>query len=218
MKILAAGDIHGIVSVYEWLIQVAAEQQVDMVLLAGDLSAGSWNEEEQRDEAQRLISIFKRFSVPVLYVMGNDDFFSLDYEDEFVGPLHGRWLEFGGYNFVGYQYSTAFVGSIHEKPEQEIEMDLRQVEALLDSRTVFVSHSPAYGVLDCIYSGEHVGSRSLAAVLKRRPVLAHIHGHIHHSFGREGNHFNVAAAGSRRAFLIDLRSLTHTILRSVTHG
>jgi uncharacterized protein len=212
MKLLAAGDIHGALNVYEWLARVAAEQQVDMVLLAGDLSAGSWHEEQQRDEAQRLIFILKRFPVVTLYLMGNDDFFSLDYEDELVRPVHGRRLEFGEYNFVGYQYTTPFIGSIHEKPEREIEKDLGQVEKLLDGKTVFVTHSPVHGVLDRIYSGEHVGSQSLAALLKRRPVLVHIHGHIHHSFGREGNHFNVAAAGARRAFTIDLPSLTHNIL------
>jgi Icc-related predicted phosphoesterase len=123
MKILAAGDIHGVMSVYEWLALVTAEQQVGIVLLAGDLTASSVDEEEQRDEAQRLISILKRFPVPTLYLMGNDDFFSLAYEDELVKPLHGRRFEFGEYNFVGYQYSTPFVGSIHEKTEQEIEME-----------------------------------------------------------------------------------------------
>jgi Icc-related predicted phosphoesterase len=212
MKILAAGDIHGAVSVYEWLVRVAAEQQVDMVVLAGDLSAGSWNEEEQRAEAQRLVSALRSFPVPTFYLMGNDDFFSFNYEDESVRPMHGRRLEFGEYNFVGYEYSTPFVGSIHEKPEEEIGKDLQLIEVLLDGRTVFVTHSPAYGVLDRAFSGERVGSRSLAALLKKRPVLAHIHGHVHDCFGREGNHFNVAAAGTRRAFSIELPSLSHTKL------
>jgi Icc-related predicted phosphoesterase len=214
MKILAAADIHGVMSVYEWLALVTTEQQVDIVLLAGDLSASSVDEKEQRDEAQTLISVLRRFPVPTLYLMGNDDFFSFAYEDELVKPLHGRRLEFGEYNFVGYQYSPPFVGSIHEKTKRKIEMDLRGIAPLLDGRSVLVTHCPARGFLDCIYSGEHVGSRSLAALLKRRPVLAHIHGHIHHSFGQDGNHFNVAAGGTRRAFLIDLPSLAHHILTS----
>lgn len=60
--------------------------------------------------------------------------------------------------------------------------------------------------------GERAGSPSLAALLDRNPVVAHIHGHIHGCFGREGSHFNVAAAGRRRAFLIDLKTLDFQVL------
>ncbi|MFQ5925968.1 MAG: hypothetical protein ACE5MH_00865, partial [Terriglobia bacterium] len=145
---------------------------------------------------------------------GNDDFVALDYEDNRVKPLHARRLEFGGHSFVGYQYSLPFVGGIFEKPESEIEKDVRSLEPLLDEQTVFVTHSPAYGALDRVYAGENVGSRSLAALLDRKPVLAHIHGHNHESFGRDANHFNVAAAGRRRAVLIDLPSLSHKVLQA----
>jgi Icc-related predicted phosphoesterase len=61
-----------------------------------------------------------------------------------------------------------------------------------------------------------VGSRSLAGLLQRRAVLAHVHGHIHESFGRQGKHFNVAAAGRRRAVLIELPSLQHAVLHGTS--
>jgi Icc-related predicted phosphoesterase len=57
-----------------------------------------------------------------------------------------------------------------------------------------------------------MGSHALAELLARRNILCHIHGHIHHSFGRAGNHFNVAADGRRRAMIIDLPSLSHCII------
>src|SRR3972149_2667819 len=218
MKVLAAADIHGVTGVYEWLRGRALELKVDLVVLAGDLSGGSWDEEEQRREARTLVSVFKRFPVTTLYLMGNDDFFARDYEEGQVKPLHGRRLEFGGYGFVGYQYTTPFVGSMHEKPEEEIEKDLKTLETLLDDRTVLLTPRPAFGVLDRVYAGEHVGSHSLAALLARRPVLAHIHGHIHQCFGREGNHFNVAAAGRHRAVLIDLPGLTYRVLTDECSG
>jgi len=218
MRLLAAADIHGVRDIYEWLQEQAREQRAELVVLAGDLSASSWDEREQRDEARTLVSLFKGFPATTLYLMGNDDFFTLDYKDEQVKPLHGRRLEFAGYGFVGYQYTTPFVGSLHEKPEEEIEKDLKTLETLLDDRTVLVTHGPAFGVLDRVYAGEHVGSHSLAALLARRPVLAHIHGHIHQCFGREGNHFNVAAAGRHRAVLIDLPGLTHRVLTDERSG
>lgn len=105
-----------------------------------------------------------------------------------------------------------FMGGIFEKPESEIERDVRELEPLLDDRTVFVTHLPAHGALDRVFSGEQVGSRSLAALLDRKPVLVHLHGHIHNSFGRQGNHFNVAAAGRRRAGLIELPSLNYSVV------
>jgi hypothetical protein len=43
--------------------------------------------------------------------------------------------------------------------------------------------------------------------------LAHIHGHIHEGFGREGNHFNVAAAGQRRSVLIELPSVASRVIQ-----
>lgn len=214
MKLLAAADIHGRVDVYEWLIGQAREKKAELVILAGDLSASSWEEEEQRQEAEMLISVMKRFPVTTLYLMGNDDFFALDYEDERVKRVHGQRLEFGGYGFVGYQSSPPFIGGPHEKPDEEIDKDVSQLEPLLDDHTVFITHAPMYGVLDRTFGGEQVGSRALAALLERRPVLAHIHGHIHESFGRDGNHFNVACAGRRRAFLIELPSLNHEVIQA----
>ncbi len=214
MRILASADIHGALSVFEWLVRLAQEQHADLLVLAGDLFGGG-SEEEQRRQALKIIPWLKRAPAPVLYLMGNDDFVALGYQDEQVQPLHGRRLEFGGHNFVGYEYSLPFVGTVYVKTESEIEKDLREIEPLLDGQTVFVTHSPAFGTLDLVDGGRHVGSRSLAALIERKPVLAHIHGHIHESFGRDGRHFNVAAAGERRAVLIELPSLRHEVLQSM---
>ncbi len=203
MLILAAADLHGAMDVYGWLRASAAEHRPDAVVLAGDLFAGAPGP-GQRAQAPRIVAALKRFAAPVYYIMGNDDGCALAYEDDRIQPLHGRRLERGGFNFVGYEYSLPFVGGIYEKPEREIEADLAALAPLLDAQTVLVTHSPAFRILDRTYGGEHVGSRSLAALLERRPVAAHVHGHIHESFGRDGWHFNAASAGQRRAFLIEL--------------
>jgi Icc-related predicted phosphoesterase len=211
VRILAAADIHGAISVYEWLVQGAIKHRADLLILAGDLFAADW-EDEQRKQAGQIISVLGSGACPCFYIMGNDDNVSLDYEDKRIRPLHGRRLSFGSLNFVGYEYTPPFVGTTFVKPETEIENDLKSLEALLDSESVFVTHAPAYGNLDLSYSGEHVGSRSLATLLGRKLVLGHIHGHVHDSFGRDGSHFNVAAAGLRRAILIDLPALKHQVL------
>lgn len=211
MRILAAADVHGNRGVYEWLLRTAKQERADALILAGDLLTMD-DEPVLRREADWLLALLRQSGLPVLYLMGNDDLISLDYRDDQIRPLHGDRIECGGFPFVGYQYSLPFMGGIYEKPEEEIGNDLAAIEPLLNERTILVTHSPAHGVLDRTFGGEHVGSRSVAALLDRRPVLMHIHGHIHHSFGREGKHFNVACAAQRRAFVVDLPSLNHQIL------
>lgn len=214
MRILAIADIHGAAEVYEWLVESAAKYDPDLVVLAGDLFSAGW-EEEQRPQAQNMIvPLLKRIPAPVFYIMGNDDNVTLGHEDEQVRPLHGRRLFCGDFSFVGYHFTPPFIGTVFVKPETEIAKDVQSLAPLLNQQTVLVTHAPAYGALDQSFGGEHVGSPSLAALLERSPVLAHIHGHIHGRFGRDRNHFNVAAAGRRRAFLIDLPRLGHQVLES----
>jgi Icc-related predicted phosphoesterase len=216
MRILAAADLHGVPTVYEWLGQVARDNRPELILLAGDLLLGGWQDEQQKQIQEFIVPWLKKLSAPVFYLMGNNDFVAVEYEDDRICSLHGRRLEAGGYNFVGYQYSLPFIGGVFEKPEAEIEKDVGALEPLLDEGTVLVTHSPAYGILDRTYSGQAVGSRSLASLLQRRAVLAHVHGHIHESFRSQGKHFNVAAAGRRRAVLLELPSLEHTVLRGTS--
>jgi Icc-related predicted phosphoesterase len=157
MRILAIADIHGALSVYKWLLGLISEEQADVVVLAGDLLIGAWEEEQREQCRESIIPLLKKMPIPVLYIMGNDDHIALEYENGQIKPIHGRRLDLGGYGFVGYQYSPPFMGGIFEKPETEIEADTRILEPLLDDRTVLVTHSPAYGSCDQTYSGERGG-------------------------------------------------------------
>jgi Icc-related predicted phosphoesterase len=51
VRILAIADIHGVMSVYEWLVVLVEEYQVDLLLIAGDLFAADW-EDGQRGSAR----------------------------------------------------------------------------------------------------------------------------------------------------------------------
>jgi Icc-related predicted phosphoesterase len=209
MRILAAADIHGVRAVYEWLIDLT-HTSCEVLVLAGDLFAGDFAS-EQRKQAEKIVAVLRSSSVPVLYIMGNDDNVALDYSDELIQPIHGRRVAMGAYNFVGYQYTPPFVGDAFVKTDAEIEADLPVLEPLVDGSTIFVTHAPAWGSLDLCYE-ENVGSLAIAQFLQHKPVLAHIHGHIHERFGQDGNHFNVAAAGVCRAVSIELPSLVRTVL------
>ena len=196
---------------YQWLVDLTSS--VDVLVLAGDLFDADF-EEEQRKQATEIIKLLRESKVSVLYIMGNDDNVALEYEDRLIQPLHGRRIEIGDYNFVGYQYTPPFLGESFVKEDADIARDLVSFESLVDERTILVTHTPAYGSLDLCNSG-NVGSRGLADFLQRKPVLAHIHGHIHHAFGVDGYHFNAASAATCRAMLIDLPSLNYEVIRRI---
>ncbi len=131
MRVLATADIHGVVSLYEWLVELVEEHEVDLLLIAGDLFAVDW-EDGQREQARQIIPVLKRVAAPCFYIMGNDDNVALDYDDEQIRPLHGRRLPCGIYNLVGYQYTPPFMGNVFVKPEEQIDEDLQSLEPLLE--------------------------------------------------------------------------------------
>jgi Icc-related predicted phosphoesterase len=216
MRILAAADIHGFWAVYTWLLAAVHEHHVDAMVLAGDLLGSpdgfKTPEEAHRHEAQLLAEFLDSAGVPILYIMGNDDLVELGSATKRVQSIHGRSAELGPFRFVGYQYSLPFMGGVFEKPEAEIQIDLVPLAPLLDANTVFVSHSPALGILDLGFGEARIGSSSIRKFLEVNPFRAHIHGHSHQGFGRESNHFNVASAGQLRAMLLDLETMSHQIL------
>jgi len=216
MRILASADLHGEHDVYRWLVSVADTAGADVVVLAGDLlglpGGHDTVEESQRVDALAIEAILDAIRVPVLYIMGNDDMIELEPTNPNLRSLHGRRVELGEVNFVGYQYSLPLMGGVFEKPEEEIRRDLEALEPLVDSGTVLVTHSPAYRILDIGILERHAGSESIRDLVEKKKPRALIHGHIHDCFGVEGLHFNVAAAFRKRAVLIDAESLDHEFL------
>jgi Icc-related predicted phosphoesterase len=216
MRVLAAADVHGKRAVYEWLLATAREHCVDALILAGDLlgcpDGFGTPEESQQHDACALAQLLDTAGLPVFYIMGNDDLVELEPVSLRVQSIHGRRVQQGRFAFVGYQYSLPFMGGVFEKPEAAIAADLENLAALIDADTVFVSHSPALGILDPGFGETQTGSSSLADLLAWRPFRAHIHGHSHAGFGRRGPHFNVASAGRARAMLLDLATMQHQVL------
>lgn len=215
MKLLAASDIHGSHTVYRWLVRKANDSSVNALVLAGDLlgcpDGYGTIEDAQRQDASAIMRILEGMTVPVYYIMGNDDFVELNpRSDQFVS-IHGRRVELGNTSLVGYQYSLPFMGGVHEKPENEIRADIGHLEGLVDAATVLVTHSPAYGVLDSGVSGIHTGSPSILNLVRNCGVRAHVHGHIHECFGRMDCHFNVSSGGQCRAMIIDPETLDASV-------
>jgi Icc-related predicted phosphoesterase len=218
MRILACADIHGNWRTYDWLLDMARLQRVDAIVLAGDLlgypDGFETPENAQREDATKLAARLTACAIPVLFIMGNDDLIDLPAGAPGVQSIHDRSLQCGPYSFVGYQFSLPFMGGTYEKSEEAINQDLEHLSRLINPTTVFITHSPAFGFLDPGVNSEHIGSRSIADLLAARQWHAHIHGHSHEGFGRDGAHFNVAAGGRQRAMIIDLDTLTHEMIRA----
>jgi len=68
LNIIAAADIHGKRSVYKSITYRARQKEIDLVILAGDLT-------RYRDDAleEEIKDILNSIRKPVLFVMGNDD-------------------------------------------------------------------------------------------------------------------------------------------------
>lgn len=216
MRLLAGADFHGDHEICSWFVAKARELTVDAIVLAGDIlgfpGAVDDPEADQAIDAGRLEADLLAAERPVLFIMGNDDLIDFEPSSERFLPLHGRRIEMGDFNFAGYQYSLPWMGGIFEKPDDEIAADLEEMKGKVDDRTVFVTHSPAFGILDPGFGPKKIGSRSLSLFLDAHPVRAHIHGHSHGGFGRTGVHFNVASARHKRAMMIDLSSLRHKVV------
>jgi Icc-related predicted phosphoesterase len=217
MRVLASGDVHGMWPVYNWLLKIAQERGVQVMVLAGDLLGSpdgfDTPEKSQEYDARKLVQLLDTAGVPVFYIMGNDDLVELNSRSKQVQSLQGRRVQAGEFAFVGYQYSLPYMGGKFEKLEAEIKCDLERLTELLDAQTVLVSHSPALGILDPGFGEAQIGSRSLLEFVKTNPFRAHIHGHSHAGFGRDGRHFNVASAGHTRAMILDLATMQHEVVR-----
>jgi Icc-related predicted phosphoesterase len=190
VRILASADIHGNRRFIQRLMEIAERHSAQALILAGDLLGYpvgfSGAEETQRADALNIVGLLERSIAPVFYIMGNDDLIELGTACGRVQSLHLRRLDLGGYNFAGYQYSLPFMGGIFEKPEESIHRDLANLKDLVDEQTIFVTHSSAHGVLDTTMLGTHAGSSSILELVNGCNLRAHIHGHIHAWFGREG--------------------------------
>lgn len=86
-KILAAGDIHGDTGLVKKLAERAKKENVDLIILAGDLTM--WEE-----ETKNLIGPFAKLKKPVLLLHGNhESFATMDFLSEIYAPeaknLHG---------------------------------------------------------------------------------------------------------------------------------
>lgn len=113
MKILAAGDLHGDFSLTKRLAERADKENVDLVVLCGDLT-------DFEKSTDNLIGPFKKVGKKILLIPGNHeslataDFLAEVYD---VKNIHGYSVKYEDIGFFGC--SGVNIG-IHSIPENEI--------------------------------------------------------------------------------------------------
>ena len=178
MRILAFSDLHG--SRKQATELVDAARTADLVIGAGDFC----NMRRGLDEA---VALLDGIAAPMVVVPGNAE--SVDELRAAAADrwtvLHGRGAEVAGIKLFGLGYG------VPPTPFGEWSCDLSEAEAaemLATCRVadILITHSPPKGVVDRTSQGVSVGSAAVAAAIERiQPRLAFC-GHIHDSWGQEG--------------------------------
>jgi len=178
------GDIHAHWERLERVLARIAQEDVDAILLVGDLGSHDvglkFLRTKRRDErylesVERVLSLTRALGSPVLWVPGNHDL------PEIAGE--GK-VDFGSAEVAGVRVAgiggggPARFGFSYEWGEDEVRArDVPECDVLL-------CHAPPYGTpIDVLaHSGRHVGSRALLERAERHDGV-YVCGHIHESPG-----------------------------------
>lgn len=111
MKILATGDIHGDVGLAKKLAKRAKDEEVDLVLITGDITHFD-------QSVDGLIGPFKKAGKKVLFIPGNhDSFATADFLAEIYGikNIHGYSVKYDEIGIFGCGFANIGPNQISEK-------------------------------------------------------------------------------------------------------
>ncbi|MFZ9847292.1 MAG: metallophosphatase domain-containing protein [Flavobacteriales bacterium] len=177
----------------------------DVLIHAGDVSGrGTQNEIED---------FLKWFSSQPhqhkIFIAGNHDFFIQQQPQEFkeilpsnIVYLQDELVEIDGKKIYGSPWTPRFMNWAFMKEKgEDIAQVWRQIPNEID---VLITHGPAFGTLDKIYTGLPVGCEDLAIELRRIKPRCFLFGHIHEGYGvieRDGITFMNGAVLNERYVL-----------------
>jgi len=179
MKIVAFSDIHG---KYEKIIEFLKKNQVDLVILTGDITHFGPSE-----LAGEILNEIASFDVPVLAIPGNCDpvdlYGSIDNSNAI--NIHGKSVTIKNVGICGFGGSnpTPFKTPLEFEEVEIYDQAKKALEEVKDSKvTIFVTHTPPLDTkTDLLPSGDHVGSTSIRKIIEELNPTINVCGHIHES-------------------------------------
>ncbi|MFA5303658.1 MAG: metallophosphoesterase [Candidatus Nanoarchaeia archaeon] len=179
MKILFFSDIHGDLVALRKIIKKSKE--AELVVCAGDLSAGGENLQSLIDE---LANIKNK---KILIIPGNNETPEMidesidDYEN--IISIHEDVYQDKNLNFLGIGGGTISpFNTVYELSEDEFKKKLKGFSKI----DCLVSHTPPKNTsLDLIPNGMHIGSSELFKWIMDNQPMVCCCGHVHENSGKE---------------------------------
>lgn len=181
MKLLAASDVHGDKSAIEKLVKKAKKEDVDLIVLCGDMTLFE-------NDLTGIVGPFRELNKKVVMIPGNHETFSsVEYLAKQYGPgvynLHGRSIRF--YNDIGiFGVGGADVG-FFDVTEGEIDKLLKKAHKPISNakHKIMITHLPPFGTkIDALW--EHVGSKAIRKKVEELEPDVVLCGHIHETAGK----------------------------------
>ncbi len=156
----------------------------DIIIHAGDVSGGG-TQKEIVDFLQWFSSLPYKHKV---FIAGNHDFFIQQNPKEFrsmlpsnVVYLEDESIEIEGVKIYGSPWTPEFMNwAFMKSPGAEMK---QQWDLIPDGVDILLTHGPAFGILDKIFSGLSVGCEGLSKAIKRVKPKYFLFGHIHEAYG-----------------------------------
>lgn len=196
-KILAIGDIHGDVGLVKRLAKKAKKENVDLVILAGDLTFAD-------SSTKNIIGPFIKEKKPVLLLHGNHESFATT---DFLSKMYPNTKNIHGYSFIKNDVGIFGAGGALEfnTTEKEILEALKKGHASLRNvnKKIMVTHMHIKNTKS-EFSGFR-GSNSIRKSIKKFKPDIVLHAHIHEARGIEekiGKTRIINIAGKEKIFEI----------------
>jgi putative phosphoesterase len=181
MKILAASDLHGDKTVINKLVAKAKNENVDLIVLCGDLTLFE-------NDLTGILGPFKKLNKKIVLIPGNHETFATaEFLTKQYGPgvynIHGRSLMF--YNEIGlFGAGGSNIGLFDVGDKEMTDLLEKSHKSIANAKhKIMVTHTPPFGTkIDALWT--HVGSKAIRKEIERiQPDIA-ICGHIHETFGK----------------------------------
>lgn len=158
--------------------------QGDMLIHAGDVSGRG-----TKTEIENFLNWFSTQPHKYkIFIAGNHDFFIENHPEKFneilpknIIYLQDMMVEIEGRKIYGSPWTPNFMNwAFMKNTGNEIAQEWQKIPEGID---ILITHGPAFGTLDKIYTGLSVGCVELASFLPKIKPKYFLFGHIHEAYG-----------------------------------